>query len=86
LKVLPLATGVTPSSAKRNAEVQIQGSGFGTIQGKVKFGAGQAKIAQWGDDSITCAVPATMHYGKCSITVINSQGQSVLKGAFIVVR
>jgi outer membrane protein assembly factor BamB len=86
LKVLPLATGVTPSSAKRNAEVQIQGSGFGTIPGKVKFGAGQAKIAQWGDDSITCAVPATMHYGKCSITVINSQGQSVLKGAFIVVR
>jgi len=82
----PQITSVTPSRGTRGSAVQIQGSNFGTVQGKVKLGASLTKISQWGNNSITCTVPAGMPCGEYPVTVINSQGQSVLKGAFTVVK
>ena len=60
------------------------GNNFGTIPGKVKLGAVQAKITQWGDTSISFTVPASMPYGTYPVTVVNSQGQGVLGRAFTV--
>ncbi|MGA3114732.1 MAG: IPT/TIG domain-containing protein [Syntrophobacteraceae bacterium] len=82
----PRITSVTPSSGTRGSPVQILGQNFGTVTGKVKLGAVLTKVTQWRDNSTTCTVPAGMPYGACSVTVINSQGQSVLKGAFTVVK
>ncbi len=86
LTIPPEITGVTPSSGQRGSTVQIQGTAFGTVAGKVNLGAVPAHVTQWGDNSITCTVPATMPYGACPVTVTNSQGQNVLQGAFTVVR
>ena len=82
----PVATGVTPSSGKRGSVVQVLGQNFGTVKGKVKFGTAAATIKQWSAGSITCTVPGSLRPGTYSITVINSQGQSVLPGAFTVIK
>ena len=63
-----------------------QSANFGTAKGKVKLGASQAKVSQWTDASISFIVPTTMSYGLFPITVTNSLGQSILEGAFTVVR
>jgi serine protease len=86
LKILPEIETVVPSSGKRKSTVQIMGTHFGTAVGKVKFGSTAAKVTQWGDNSITCNVPANAPYRACPITVINSQGQSVLQGGFTVAK
>ncbi len=86
LTIPPQITSVTPSSGTRGSSVQIQGQNFGTVTGKVKLGTALTHVKKWGGNSITCTVPAGMTYGACSVTVINSQGQSVLEGAFTVVK
>ena len=84
LKIPPQVTSVAPSSGTRKSTVQIAGINFGAVRGKVKFGSVRAAVAQWSDTSITCIVPATAHLGTCPVTVINSQGENVLQGAFTV--
>ncbi|MGO9374252.1 MAG: PQQ-binding-like beta-propeller repeat protein [Syntrophobacteraceae bacterium] len=84
LKIPPQVTSVAPSSGTRKSTVQIAGINFGAVRGKVKFGSVRAAVAQWSDTSITCTVPATAHIGTCPVTVINSQGENVLQGAFTV--
>ncbi len=87
LIIPPEITGVTPSSGQRGSTVQILGTAFGTVAGKVNLGTVPAHVTQWGDNSITCTVPASMPYAAFPVTVINSQGQkSVLQRAFTVVR
>lgn len=86
VRIPPVATGVDPSAGNRGSSLQIVGHDFGTVKGKVKIGKLQAKITQWGIDSITCTVPAKAPLGACPATVINSQGQSVLDNAFTVVK
>jgi hypothetical protein len=86
LKIPPQITSVSPSSGTRKSTAQIAGTHFGAVAGKVKFGSARAPVTQWSDTSITCIVPATAHLGTCPVTVINSQGQSVLPGAFTVVK
>ena len=86
LKIPPQITSVAPSSGTRRSTVQIAGTHFGAVRGKVKFGSVRAAVTQWSDTSITCIVPATARMGTCPVSVINSQGQSVLQGAFTVVK
>ena len=86
LKIPPQITSVAPSSGTRRSTVQIAGINFGAVRGKVKFGSVRAAVTQWSDTSISCIVPASAHPGTCPVTVINSQGQSVLPGAFTVVK
>jgi PKD repeat protein len=86
LKIPPQITSVAPSSGTWRSTVQIAGTHFGAIRGKVKFGSVRAAVAQWSDTSISCVVPASARLGTCPVTVINSQGQSVLQGAFTVVK
>ena len=86
VKIPPQITSVTPSSGTRKSTAQIAGTHFGAVAGKVKFGSVRAPVTQWSDTSISCIVPATAHLGTCPVTVINSQGQSVLPGAFTVVK
>ena len=43
-------------------------------------------VVKWEDTSIFFTVPAKMSYATYGVTVVNSQGQSVLKGAFTVTR
>jgi hypothetical protein len=86
LKIPPRIIGVTPSSGMRKSTVQISGTNFGAVAGKVEFGSVQAPVIQWRDTSISCIVPATALLGECPVTAINSQGQSVLQGAFKVVK
>ena len=86
LKIPPQITSVAPSSGTRKSTVQISGINFGSGRGKVKFGSIRAAVTQWSDTSISCIVPATAHLDTCPVTVMNSQGQSVLQGAFTVVK
>ncbi|MGA2404202.1 MAG: IPT/TIG domain-containing protein, partial [Syntrophobacteraceae bacterium] len=86
LLISPQITGVTPSSGKRGSVVKIMGNNLGTPPGKVKLGSVRAAVIQWGDTSISFTVPATMSYGTYAVTVFNSQGQSVLRRAFTVVK
>ena len=86
LKIPPQITSVAPSSRTRKSTVQIAGTHFGAVAGKVKFGSVRAAVTQWSDTSISCIVPASAHLGARPITVTNSQGQSVLPGAFTVVK
>ncbi len=86
LKIPPQITSVAPSSGTRRSTVQIAGTHFGAVRGKVKFGSVRATVTQWSDTSISCIVPATAHLGTCPVSVTNSQGQSVLQGAFTVVK
>jgi hypothetical protein len=66
--------------------VQIVGTNFGTVTGKVKLGAVPARVTQWGDTSIYFIVPGKIPPGTYAVTLINSQGKSVLKRAFTVVK
>jgi hypothetical protein len=84
LKIPPQITSVAPSSGTRKSTAQIAGINFGAVRGQVKFGSVRAAVAQWSDTSITCTVPGTAHMGTCPVTVINSQGESILQEAFIV--
>jgi outer membrane protein assembly factor BamB len=86
LNIPPQITGVNPSSGKRGATVQIEGTNFGTVQGKVELDSTQVKVTQWANSSISFTVPATMPYGSHSAAVINSQGKSVLHAVFTVAR
>jgi hypothetical protein len=86
LKIPPRITQVAPTSGQRKSTVQISGTHFGTGVGKVKFGSTSAKITQWGNESISCVVPAKLSYRAYPISVSNKQGQSVLQGAFTVVK
>jgi parallel beta-helix repeat protein len=82
----PQPASLTPSSGKRGSAVQIAGTDFGRAVGKVLLGKVQAVFTRWTDSSITFTVPATIPYGTYTITVVNSQGQSSLAGAFKVVK
>jgi hypothetical protein len=86
LKIPPQISNVTPSSGNRGSTVQIAGTNFGKVKGKVKLGSTQVKVTKWADKSISFTVPTTMPYGTFPVTVINLLGQSVLKGAFTVIR
>jgi outer membrane protein assembly factor BamB len=85
-KVIPAITNVTPSSGKRKSSVQIEGTAFGTVSGKVLLGTVPVKVTAWSDSSITFTVPAGMYYTTYPITVVNSQGQALLPRAFTVVK
>ncbi|MGO9019675.1 MAG: PQQ-binding-like beta-propeller repeat protein [Syntrophobacteraceae bacterium] len=82
----PQVASLNPSSGKRGSSVQITGINFGTATGKVFLGKVQVKVTQWTDTSITFTVPSTIPHGTYSVTVADSQGQSVLPGAFTVVK
>jgi hypothetical protein len=52
-------TSVTPSSGNKDLEqaVTIVGTGFGTTQGTVKFGANAKSITSWSDTQIVAVTP-----------------------------
>ncbi len=49
--------GVNPQSAYAGAAVVITGTGFGSVQGKVKFDDTEGTISSWSDTSINVIVP-----------------------------
>jgi hypothetical protein len=82
---LPQATSLNPSSGKHGVSVQIAGIDFGTVTGKVYLGKVRVRVTQWNDIFITFTVPPKIRTGTYSVTVVDSQGYSILPGGFTVV-
>ena len=55
----PVITSLSPSSGPVGTQVQINGSGFGSVQGggSVKISSNNAAIVSWSDAQIVAAVP-----------------------------
>lgn len=51
-------TGVSPATACPGDVITLTGTGFGSVPGRVRFGAVEATATSWSDTSITVTVPA----------------------------
>ncbi len=71
----PIIGHVGPMMGQVGQTVTIDGEGFGTAVGAVKFGNTSANIVSWNDNEIKATVP-NVSAGKYNITVINSSAVS----------
>jgi RHS repeat-associated protein len=63
----PIITSLSPSSGPVSTQVQINGSGFGTVQGAVKVSNINAAVVSWSDTQIVATVPTTARSGAVSV-------------------
>lgn len=76
LPVLPNITNLSPLSGKMGVAVSIQGTGFGSTPGTVKFNQTPASLTNWTSTAITASVPAGATTGPVTITVNGSTAAS----------
>ncbi len=72
----PVISGISPDSGASGTVVTISGDNFGTCRGAsaVKFGATQAAISGWDNNTILTTVPAGVSV--CTVTVTNWLGEA----------
>lgn len=70
----PRVTGVSPTSGPVGTQVQVNGSGFGDIQGSstITVGGITAAVSSWSDSQIVTTVPTT---SKSGAVVVFASGQ-----------
>nr|P31797.1 RecName: Full=Cyclomaltodextrin glucanotransferase; AltName: Full=Cyclodextrin-glycosyltransferase; Short=CGTase; Flags: Precursor [Geobacillus stearothermophilus]CAA41770.1 cyclomaltodextrin glucanotransferase [Geobacillus stearothermophilus]CAA41771.1 cyclomaltodextrin glucanotransferase [Geobacillus stearothermophilus]CAA41772.1 cyclomaltodextrin glucanotransferase [Geobacillus stearothermophilus] len=71
----PIIGHVGPMMGQVGHQVTIDGEGFGTNTGTVKFGTTAANVVSWSNNQIVVAVP-NVSPGKYNITVQSSSGQT----------
>ena len=65
----PQVTSTNPVSGPTGSQVQINGSGFGTVRGTVTFdGSYSASIVSWSDTQVVATVPAQAFTGPIQVT------------------
>jgi len=69
----PLIGHVGPMVGQVDQTVTIDGEGFGTASGSVKFNSSSATVVSWSDNQIKVKVPSVAA-GKYNITVVKSGG------------
>lgn len=76
----PVITGLVPSAGPVDTQVQINGAGFGAVQGSstVKFSSIAATIVGWSDTQILAKVPLTATTGSVAVTVSGVTSSSVV--------
>ncbi len=66
----PVITSLSPSAGPVGTQVQINGSGFGSVQGSgsVKITSNTAAIVSWSDTQIVATVPVASKSGSVTVT------------------
>jgi hypothetical protein len=65
---LPSITLLAPASGRVGTSVTLQGAGFGTTRGTVRFNGRAAATTSWSDSRIVATVPAGATTGPVSVT------------------
>src|SRR6185437_12773144 len=65
----PVITSLSPTSGPVGTSVQINGSGFGSTAGTVKFSNNAAAITTWTDTQIIATVPTASKSGSVAVTI-----------------
>jgi hypothetical protein len=67
----PLVASLSPASGPVGAQVQVNGSGFGSTQGSstVSFNGANAAVTSWSDSQILATVPNSTSTGPVKVTV-----------------
>ncbi|MCX8128672.1 MAG: alpha-amylase family glycosyl hydrolase [Clostridia bacterium] len=89
----PIIGSAAPTMGKPTNVITIDGRGFGTTAGQVKFGTTNGTIVSWNNEQIKVRVP-TLAAGLYNVTVVNSSGTTsnifdkfeVLSGTQVTVR
>lgn len=89
----PVIGNVGPTMGIANNVITVDGRGFGTTAGQVKFGTAAGTIESWSDEQIKVKIPS-ITAGKYNVTVVTSAGTAsnifdmfeVLSGPQVTVR